>query len=82
MRKVPSYPTENPPRAVLTQQGPTPYLLEVLRPFGGKSQNIQKVPALGRKAVEPGFSLLSPRAAATTAAPEPGPSACLAPSQD
>lgn len=31
--------------------------------------------------MEPGSSLISPRAAATTAAPAPGPSACLAPSQ-
>lgn len=31
--------------------------------------------------MEPGSSLFSPRAAATTAAPASGPSACLAPSQ-
>lgn len=78
--RYPHTSTENPSRAVLTQQCPTPDL-KVLRPFCGKSQNIQKVPALRREAVGPGSLLVYPKAAATTAAPAPGPSACLAPSQ-
>lgn len=90
MRRVggryPYTSTEKNPGGYFDSAGPHPRSppgsrFQVPRPFGGTSQNIQKVPALRRKAVGPGFSLVSPRAAATTAAPASDPSACLAPSQ-
>lgn len=83
-RKLPLHLHRKEPQGLFQLSRAPPQIssrFQVPRPFGGTSQNIQKVPALRREAVGPGFSLVSPRAAATTAAPASDPSACLAPSQ-
>lgn len=79
-RKVPSHLHRKPLEGCFDSAGPHPGS-QSSETILWKESNIQKVPALRREAVGPGSLLVYPKAAATTAAPAPGPSACLALSQ-